>query len=485
MGGQCRQRPSRIRHYTRPVRSLDAAPAQAAPLARLTAAAQSVSPGAVVLAAAFPILFLHVRYQPSVSLPLGGTFKLQDAAVLAVAAAAAAALRGDGARLLRPALAVWIPAALFLSWVLAATFYPLAADTPYAWRTHLVTAGEYVEYALLAPSVPLLVRRRADAVLVLGTLGAWAGFATVVGIAQFAGIGLLGAWPAGRRQPSFVGSHEFGALSAAVLGIGGVGLLWHAAERRARRALWAAVAVGLVGLLLDASAAAIAGLVPAALTAGAVAARRRLVGRRWIAAALATVILACAGVAAFRGKDVHQFLRFAGLQATQPSTSGDVQTYSQRTVLAYVGIQVWRSHPVVGAGWQATTEPATVDPVLPAARRRFPDVAPLAFPTAQHEYGVQLAYVQALADLGAVGLVLLVCLLAAPLALGLRTALRAPSGPAGAAALGVFWLLLVCGLFLGVGLVAGIPTDALLWLAIGAIGSAVAQSRRAAMMSQP
>jgi O-Antigen ligase len=454
------------------VRSLDAAP-QEAPAARRSGRVQGVSAGSATLALALPLVFLHVDYQPSVGLPLGGRFKLQDLAVLAVVVAALAAARRGGLARLRPALPIWIAAAVFLAWLVAATFYPLAGSEPWAWKTHLVTAGEYVEYALLAPAVPLLVRRRADAVLVLGALVAWAAAAAAVGLLQFAGWHVLQAWAAGHRQPSFVGTHDFGALAGMALGVGIVGLLWHE-QGPLRRVVWAALAVGLVGFFLDGSAASIAGLVPAVLVAGAVAARRRLVAGRWIAVALAAVVAGSVAVVALRAKDFDQFLRFAGLRPAKASTSHDVQTYSQRTMLAYLGIRIWLDHPVVGAGWQGTKEPAIVARELPAAHRRFPDMAASAFPSPKQEFGVQMLYVETLADLGAVGFALLLALLAAPLVLGVRTALRAPPERAAAATLGVFWLVLALGLFAAIGLVAGIPTDALLWLALGAVAAAAA-----------
>jgi O-Antigen ligase len=461
------------------VRSLDAGPRQEATAALLPELARRVSPGAVVLAAALPILFLHVQYQPSTALPLGGQFKLQDAAVLAVAVAALAEIRRSGLTRLRAGLPIWVAAAAFCVWVVAATFYPLARSTPYAWRTHLVTAGEFVEYALLAPAVPLLVRRRADVWLVLGALAAWGAAATIAGLLQFAGLRILQAWPAGHRQPSFVGTHDFGALSGMAVGVGMVGLLWRVGAHRSRLALWAALAFGLVGFFLDGSAAGIAGIVPAALVAGALAARRRLVSSRLIALALAAIVAASVGVVALRAKDFNQFLRFTGLRSATASTSRNVQTYSQRTVLAYIGVKIWLGHPLIGAGWQSTKEPATVGPVLPAAHRRFPDVAPQSFPSPQHEYGVQMLYVETLADLGLVGGALLLGMLLTPLVLGVRTALRAPASTAGAAVLGVFWLVLSLGLFLAIGLVAGLPTDALLWLAIGTTAAATAAAERA------
>jgi hypothetical protein len=460
------------------VRPLDAAPPRAAPLGQARAALE-VSPGAVVLALAVPILFLHVRYQPSTSLPLGGEFKLQDAAVLAVAVAALVSLARHGAARLRAGLPIWTTAVLLLAWIAAATIYPLDRATPYPWKTHLVTAAEFAEYALLAPAVSLLVRRRGDALLVLGALGAWTAAAVGGGVLQEAGVRILHAWPTGHRQSSFVGSHELSALSGAALGAGFVGLLWELPRLHSKRLFWAVVALGLAGILIDASAAAVVGLVPAALAIGIVANRRRLVSGRWVALAALVVVAGAAGVAGLRGKDVNQFLRFAGLRAAHPSTSRNVQTYSQRTVLAYIGIKVWLHHPVLGAGWEATIDQATIAPVLPAAHRRFPDVSAQAFPSPRDEFGIQLLYVQALSDLGAIGFVLVLVALVVPLVLGVRTALRAPPGPAAAAALGCFWLLLVSGLYVGVGFVAGLPTDALLWLALGTIAAAAALARPA------
>ena len=62
-----------------------------------SSADRGVSPGAVVLAAAIPILFLHVRYQPGFSVGVGSTTVtayLSDFAVLGVVLTAFA----EGAR---------------------------------------------------------------------------------------------------------------------------------------------------------------------------------------------------------------------------------------------------------------------------------------------------------------------------------------------------------------------------------------------------
>jgi O-antigen ligase len=435
-----------------------------------------VSGGAFVLAASLPLLFLHVQYQPSVSLPFGVTFKLQDAAVLATVVAAAVAARRGGVALLRPALPLWLATAAFLLWILAATFYPLLGSEPYAWKTHFVTAVGFCEYALLAPAVPLLVRRRADAVLVLGTLVAWNVVSTVVGLLQWAGWNIADAWAQGRRQPSFLGPHDLAALGGMTLAAGLLALLWRERERLLVRVAWIGIVAGGLAFVLGGATAGIVGLVPGAAVAAAVAARRGLLGRRTIAILLATLAVASLGVVSLRSRDFDQFFRFLGAKEAQPTTHRDVQTYSQRTLLAYIGLRIWLDHPIVGAGWQASTEDAVVARELPAAHRHFPRVAERAFPGPGHQYGVQILYIQVLSDLGLVGLVLLLALVAAALLLGRRTAVRGPPDAAFAATLGLFWFVLALGLWTALGLVAGIPLDAMTWLAVGAIAAGAARA---------
>jgi hypothetical protein len=434
------------------------------------------SAGAGALAIAVPLVFLHVRYQPSLALPLGATLKLQDVAVLAVVVAAVVTAVGSGIDPLRSSKWIWAATFLFLAWIVAATFYPLLSTRPYAWRTHAVTAVEFGLYALLAPAVPLLVRRRADALLVLATLVVWSSAATVVGILQWAGWGIVDAWPQGRRQPSFLGPHDFAALSGMALLAGIVGVVWHRRDTNVRRAAWLAVVAGAVGFVLGGATAGILGLVPAAAIVMAVAAQHRLLARRALAATLATVALASLGVVALRGRDFDQFFRFLGVKQAQKSTSSDIQTYSQRTLLAYIGARIWLDHPIVGVGWQGSTEPSAVAPELPAAHRRFPHVAARAFPGPGHEYGVQILYVQVLADLGLVGFALMLGWLGAPVAIGARTALRAVPDVAWISVLGLAWLVLALGLWAAFGLIAGVPLDALAWLAIGTVAAGTAAS---------
>jgi O-antigen ligase len=239
----------------------------------------------------------------------------------------------------------------------------------------------------------------------------------------------------------------------------------------ARRGAWVAVAAGAIGFVLGGATAGILGLVPAALLAAASAARHGVVRRRVLAGTLATVAVASLGILVLRAGDFGQFFRFLGVRQAQTSTSSDIQTYSQRTLLAYIGGRIWLHHPIVGVGWQGSTEPSAVGPELPAAHRRFPTLAPRAFPGPGHEYGVQILYLQALADLGLVGFALALGWLGAGVAAGARAAFRAPPAVAWVPALGVCWLVLALGLWAAMGLVAGIPLDALTWLAIGTVAA--------------
>jgi hypothetical protein len=429
-----------------------------------------------VLAVAVPMVFLHIRYQPSVALPPNATLKLQDVAILAVGIAAVVTAVRDGIAPLRSSKWIWVTTSLFIAWIVAATFYPLLSSRPYAWKTHGVTAVEFGLYAVLAPAVPLLVRRRADALLVLGVLVGWSTAATVIGTVQWLGGNIVDAWPQGDRQPSFLGPHDFAALSGMSLLTGIVGVFWARDDRNVHRAAVLAVIVGAVGFILGGASAGILGLVPAVAIVVGVAARDRILGRRALATILATVAVTSLGIVALRARDFDQFFRFLGVKQTQTSTRSDIQTYSQRTLLAYIGARIWLDHPIVGAGWQASTEPSTVGPTLPAAHRRFPDVAERAFPGPGHEYGIQIMYVQTLADLGVIGFVFMLGWLGAPLVGGVRAALRAPPSLAWIPALGVAWLVLALGLWIAFGLVAGVPLDALGWLAIGTIAAGLAAS---------
>jgi hypothetical protein len=52
--------------------------------------------------------------------------------------------------------------------------------------------------------------------------------------------------------------------------------------------------------------------------------------------------------------------------------------------------------------------------------------------------------------------------------------MRAPPGAVVVTTAGLLWLLVAAGVWNGLGLVAGIPLDALTWLGVGLIGAAAA-----------
>jgi hypothetical protein len=442
---------------------------------RATAFTASLSsPGTLVLAAALPILFLHVRYQPGFTVDVGSTsvhVVLSDLAVLAVAVAAAWVWVRD-----RPPLAggrwIWIATVAFLVWDFAAVVYPRWLDETYDSHTHFVTAGKFAEYALLAPAVVVLVRRRADLDLVLAVLVAWSVAASTVAVVQFFGWRILAGWPAGWRQPSFLGHHDLAGLSGAV---GCVALLWLAlpAGRSARWALAAAVS-GCVGLILSGSTAGAIGFGLAAAAAFVFGHWRAHVSRPRLAAIVCLPLVVAAGLVPLRSGDVGHLLRYFGIGPKEKERN--VETFVQRTLLLYIGWRIFLDHPATGAGFESSLEQSVYSPYLDDARAKFPSSPPRAFPSPEHPWGVQNLYVQTLAETGVVGFVLLVGLFVSGLATAGRVAWR---GPPEIGLPAVLWLLVCVGVWNALGIIAGIPMDALTWLALGlAAAAAVSDTAR-------
>jgi len=323
--------------------------------------------------------------------------------------------------------------------------------------------------------VPLLVRARRDAQWVVGSLVAWSVVATGVGIAQIFGADILEAWAAGRRQPSFLGHHDFAALSGAALAVCLVGIALRPVWRPRTAVLVLAGASGVIGIVISASTADAAGL---AIAAAALLLASRLRGwldwpRGLAIGAIALVVLG--GVFVMRAGEINQFLRFVGIGQTQRQNG--VESYVQRTMLVYIGWRIFEDNPIGGAGWQASTEYRVYSPYLAAAHREFPGTPAQAFPSKAHPWGVQNAYVQAMSDLGIVGLLAFLGVLAAGIVLAVRTALRGPPRPAVVALGALVCLIVAMGVLSALGLVAGIPTDALLWLSLGLCVLAAGRSR--------
>lgn len=439
-------------------------------------------PASAVLGLAIPILFLHVDYQPGLAVDLGAASAnvyLSDVAVLAVALTGVGVAVRHGLAPLRAGWPVWAAGGLFLALVAAASAYPRLWDGSYDAATHAVTAAKFAEYGVLALAVPLLVRRPRDLELLLASLLVWTAAAALVGALQIFGVHLAGAWPAGRRQPSFLGHYDLAALSGASLTLALASLALGLDGGRGRRTALAVGGVaGGVGLVVSGSSAGGIGFGAAVFLILAVAlVRRRLSVRRAALAAVAVGAVA-AGILILRSGDFGDFVRFLGIRQEEQASPADVQTYVQRTLLAYIGWRIFLDHPVAGAGWQASSKEEQVySRYLADAKREFPEAPAVAFPSPAHPYGTQNAYVQALADLGVIGLALMLATFAAGLALAAKAALAAPLETALPGLVAGAWLLVAMGTWSAVGLVAGLPVDALMWIALGLAAAAATGAR--------
>jgi hypothetical protein len=205
----------------------------------------------------------------------------------------------------------------------------------------------------------------------------------------------------------------------------------------------------------------------AAVAVWGLARRHHTIGARRTAGLAALVVVVALGGNALRSSTISAFLEFLGVAKPNQQTNGQIQSYSQRTVLAYIGFEIWLRNPVIGAGWQESHNAHSYEPVLPRARRRFPHVAAATFPSRDHAWGVQNGIVQTLADLGVVGFVLAAWTFLAGGLLAVRAALRGPPALAREGRLLVGWLLVGLLVFTFTGLLPGVAVDALLWLTLG------------------
>jgi O-antigen ligase len=425
---------------------------------RATTALADVSTETLVLAAGLPILFIHVRYQPKFHIALSSTsvgVELSDFVVLAIVIAAIVAGVRRGFAPLRRGAALWIAAALYFAWIAIELAIP-QGTAGYPTAKHSVTAAKLVEYAFLAPAVVLILRNRIELRLVLYVVAAWSVLASAVGLVQFFGANIFVSGATGGRQLSFLGFHDFASLSAAALLLGAATFVLPRLELD-RRPGWAALVAGCIGVILSAALAAVIGIAIASAALALLALSRRELPVRGIVVAAVAVAIALLGAVAMRGNDLG---RYFGLEKDK-HPAADVESYAHRTVLAYIGYRIWRDNPIAGVGFEASNDPSRYLRYVPAAKQRYPHEPALAFPTETRRYGVQNFYVQHLADLGVVGLLLLAALYVAALGLALR---RLQST---GAVIGLLWTLVVVGLWIAQGIVAGLPLDALTWVSFG------------------
>ncbi len=435
-------------------------------VARLHACAGGAALEPAAMALAVPALFLHATYQPHVSIGLASTsidVTLADVAIGLVALAAWRRAARDGFSPLRGGRLVLVFAALFVLSALVALATPALLGEQYAFARHAVSALKLAWYALLLPATMLLVRSTRDAVPLLRAIVVWSLAATTWGVLQFAGLvtEFQGKRP-GQREPSFVGIHDFAALSGAALALGTIGLAAGDGRPLGRRFSAVALVSGALGVVCSGAMTGVGGVwLAVAVILLSVRAWGVLRSRRAVAV-LAIVLLVSAGTAAMRATTLGRFAEFLGLRDRIEDTG--VESYAQRTLLAYIGGRIWLDHPLTGVGWQASSERWAYAPYLADARARFPDEPEEAFPSPERPWGIQTLYLQVAADLGLAGVVALVGLFAAGIATAVREIRDSPAALAGLA-----FVLVAAGVWAGIGLVPGLPLAALTWLGFGLV----------------
>jgi O-antigen ligase len=408
---------------------------------------------ALVPAAAIPLVFLHRRYQAHATFGPVDVFGSDVAIAITLLAAIAAGVLYGWRPLVRPRVLWLVAGALLVFFAVSCLWTPIEQPT-----THFVTLGKFVEYALLAPALVLLLRRRAQVDRYLGVFVAWSCAAAGWGVLQFLGIvnEFEGKRP-GQREVSFLGIYDFAVFAGAALAIGLAGIAL--ADRR--RLTPVAVVAGGLGVILAASVFAYSGIVLAVIAFVLVARRAGTLTVRRVGALAAITVVVGAGVAGLRGSDISNYLSFLGVKPTPESAKTHVQTGPQRTMLAYIGLRIWKDHPWLGVGFERSGN--RYQPYLADAQRKYPDQPPQAFPSPAHPWGVQNFWLQLLADTGVVGFLLGV----ATFATGLVLALRAPAGVRLIGLVAAGWILVAAGTAIGQGIVAGVPIQAVTWLGLG------------------
>ncbi len=395
------------------------------------------SPSFALLAATIALALVRARDQPGVAISVGGT----SATVVPGDVALAALFVLSVAVLARRAVTgMW--------WVVApaVVFCGLVVGTAAAnGSAELVAGVKLVELAALGLGAIALVRNRDDYEAVADVLILFTIVADVIGLVEFVHGG-------GGRQSSFLGEHDFAALASLPLLYGLV--LVHRGERPGRAAV--SIVAGAVGCTLGAALASLVGFYLGTL-ALVVVVRKTLALRPLLVTAL---VVACvtAGTLTIRAGALGFLQSWFGKPPSRPGQYA--ASWSQRLIYTYVGFRVFVDHPVLGTGWYPLLPPSEFNRYLPAAHRRFSDQPANYFPPPDDPLIPQQTFDQVPAELGTIGSVALLAVLAGAVRAARRHALPAS------------WLAAAIGAIAGEAMFGGTPLTAVVWLVLGLCAAA-------------
>lgn len=414
----------------------------------------------LVLSAAVVLSLVRSVSLPSTNVAVGGadvSLTPADIAFAGLAVVCVLQLLGRGS-LPRPARAVAYAAAAFSAWLLI--------SSAVSGFDAFVGAAKLLEYGLVGLGVVLVVRRRTQLWLLV-----WLLVALTVSASAYALLGFFDLAPvignAGKRQPSFLGEHDYAALSTLAL-TAALASLYAPRRRAGRWALPAAVA-GAVGVVLGSALAGLLGLYLAIAAIVGLAAAHRMVTRRAVALTALVALLVTGGVLGMRSGDLGSILRYVGIQSHEEEAGAYAASWSQRAIYVYVGGRMFLSNPVAGVGWYGTIPSSEYERYLPDAYERFPGQPRSYFPPPDGRFVPQQTYDQVLYELGAVGALLFLLLGGATVrtAVGVGRSWPGDDADATLAYVPAAWTAALAGGLAGSALFGGIPFAAVFWLTLG------------------
>lgn len=402
------------------------------------------SPQFALLLVTLGFCLVRARDQPGIDVSFGGTtatFVPGDLLLAGLALTALAVLARRG--LAREAWGAIAAAGVFCAIVLGtASFNGTAA---------VVSAIKLIELAILGLGAVVLTRSRSQVEALVDVLLLFTIAADIFGGVKF----VIGG---GGRQASFLGEHDFAALATLPLVYG----LARAYERRADARTWTAIVAGVVGCILGAALASLVGLYLGALVLVIGTALHRHANARALGVTIATVAVVTAGTLFLRAGDLGFLQQWFGKPPSRPGQYA--ASWSQRLIYTYVGGRIFLAKPVLGTGWYGDLPPKEFVAYLPDARRRFTDQPANYFPPPDKPFIPQQTWDQILYELGVVGGLTMVALLATLVRACRRAARRTRDL---LSTLPGVWVAASIGALAGEGLFGGTPIAATFWLAAG------------------